>query len=111
MQCRDFFLAVHAPAVLGNEFHRAWAIERDGGDNVFKDAWPHLPKHLLHAAGFHLKDTDGVALANHAKGVIEQCALFIALSFFVAIGNAVDAVVEAAMARDQFAGFAHDGER
>ena len=76
-----------------------------------KYAGPHLAQHLLHAAGFHLENADGIALANHAKGVIKQGALFIALGLFMAIGNAVEGVLDAAMARDQLTGFAHDGER
>ena len=60
--------------------------------------------------GFHLEDADGLASPHHNEGIIEHRPLLVAFDVIVAIRDGVDAVMDVAMSRDQFAGFAHNGQ-
>ena len=54
-------LAVLAGAIVGDEVHRAGAVEGVGGDEVLDAVGLHLHEEVFHAAGFKLEDALGVA--------------------------------------------------
>ena len=58
---RDGLAAVFAGAVIGDEVHRAGAIEGVGGDEIFEAVGLHLDEEVFHAAGFKLEDALGGA--------------------------------------------------
>ena len=62
------FLAVLAPAVIGDVGHRAGTIQRDGGDQVLEPVGPHLPQRVAHALAFHLEHPAGIAALQHLVG-------------------------------------------
>ncbi len=68
------FLARFARAVGGNEVHRAGAVQRHQGDDVFEAVGLGVAQHALHAARFELEHGDGVALGHEfvALGVVQR---------------------------------------
>ena len=71
------FLAVLAPAVVGDVGHRAGTVERDGGDQVLEPVGAHLPQRVAHALAFHLEHPAGIAFLQHLEGlgVVERQAV------------------------------------
>ena len=62
------FLAMLAPAVIGDVGHWAGTIERDGGDKVLEPVGAHLPQRVAHALAFHLEHPAGIASLQHLEG-------------------------------------------
>ncbi len=67
-------LAVLAPAIVRDVGHRAWAVQRHGGDQVLQAGRTHLPQHVAHAGTFELEHAGGVAAGQHLEGarVVER---------------------------------------
>ena len=63
----DLGLALLALDVVGDEVHRAGAIERQDGVDIFDILHIELPADADHAAGFDLEDGDGFAAIIEAE--------------------------------------------
>jgi hypothetical protein len=93
------FGAVLAVDVIGNQNHRAGAIQGVGGDEVLDAVRPHLHQQVLHAARFELEDALGPAAGEDLEGLgVVQVEL-------------VQVEVEAVPVPDQGAGAFEDAER
>ncbi len=59
---------------MGNVGHRAGAVERHEGDDVFEPIRAHLHERLAHAGAFHLEHPDRLAPSHHrvSLGVVER---------------------------------------
>ena len=65
----DFVRLVPVAQIGGNGVHGARAVQTDQSDDIFKVLGLQPHKHLLHAGGFQLEHTLGIALTQHFIGV------------------------------------------
>ena len=65
----DFVRLVPVAQIGGNGVHGARAVQTDQSDDIFKVLGLQTHKHLLHAGGFQLEHTLGIALTQHFIGV------------------------------------------
>jgi len=65
----DLGLALLTGDEVGDELHRAGAVDRQQRDDVFERLHPERAAEVLHAAGFQLEHRDGVAALEHFEGL------------------------------------------
>ena len=65
----DLVRFVPVAQIGGNGVHGAGAVQADQSDDIFKVLGLQAHKHLLHAGGFQLEHTLGIALTQHFIGV------------------------------------------
>lgn len=105
----DLFFAVHAFDVGGDVFHRAGAVEGDGGDDVVEAAGAHIHHETAHTSPFNLEDAGDFAAGEHIE---EGFRFFSGVGADVAgvVGDVVHGVDGAIPLFDEAGGAAHDGE-
>ncbi len=93
------FGAVLAVDVVGDQDHRAGAVEGVGGDQVLDAVRLHLHQQVLHAAGFELEDALGLAVGEELEDLrVGEVEL-------------LEVEVHAVLLLDQLAGPLQDAER
>ena len=65
----DLIRLVPVAQIGGNGVHGARAVQTDQSDDIFKILGLQAHKHLLHAGGFQLEHTLGIALPQHFVGI------------------------------------------
>ena len=65
----DLVRLVPVAQIGGNRIHGARAVQTDQSDDIFKVLGLQAHKHLLHAGGFQLEHTLGIALPQHFVGI------------------------------------------
>jgi len=65
----DLIRFVPVAQIGGNGIHRTRAVQTDQSDDIFKVLGLQPHKHLLHARGFQLEHTLGIALPQHFVGI------------------------------------------
>ena len=77
MQVVNGIRVIFAIDIAGDGIHRAGAVERNGGDDVFKILRLHVGQEAAHAAGFKLEHAVRFALGDHVvDGLVVQWNVF-----------------------------------